>query len=105
VLLYITALVLNIGWGRRHNYQIAGKGEIKMSKWVLSALMVAGLGAALTGTAKADFINGSFETGDLTGWTASNGQLNPYPTYGAGMDEPFGRGLAALKMQSHSRRR
>lgn len=36
----------------------------------------------------ANFItNGSFETGDLTGWTSTSGGLNPFgTTYGSGMD-------------------
>lgn len=35
-------------------------------------------------------INGSFETGDLTGWSDTYGVLNPFgTTYGAGMDGTY----------------
>jgi hypothetical protein len=53
-------------------------------------LLVATLGLACL--ARADFINGSFETGDLTGWveTVGPGVLNPFgTTFGAGMDGTF----------------
>jgi hypothetical protein len=62
-----------------------------MNKLTL-AVLAAGL--AVTINANAAFVNGGFETGDLTGWTSKEGanSYNPYgynpfgTTYGAGME-------------------
>jgi hypothetical protein len=59
-----------------------------MKRLFLSGLLLASLCLSLTGTATAGFVNGSFETGDLTGWTSDSPfGLNPFGTaYGSGMD-------------------
>lgn len=42
-------------------------------------------------------VNGSFETGDTSGWVDSNVGLNPYGTYGAGMDGTYWAWLAGFE--------
>ena len=44
--------------------------------------------------------NGSFETGDLTGWTSTYGVLNPFgTTYGSGMDGAHWAWLAGFLLR------
>lgn len=56
--------------------------------------------AAVTTGAQASnlLINGSFETGDLTGWTSTYGSYNPFgTTYGSGMDGTYWHWLAGYE--------
>ena len=74
-----------------------------MRKLALSGFIAASLGLGLVGTAKADFINGSFETGTLAGWTIDAASafdgLNPFgTTYGAGMDGTYWMWLAGFEI-------
>jgi hypothetical protein len=60
--------------------------NIMMKKFAIAGLMAASMVAS---SAQANLIiNGSFETGDLTGWTSTSPYgLNPFGTgYGSGMD-------------------
>ncbi|PWU12045.1 MAG: hypothetical protein C5B51_01495 [Terriglobia bacterium] len=73
-----------------------------MRRFVLSAFIVVSIGFGITGTAKADFVNGSFETGDTTGWTTTyssfDSGLNPFgTTYGTGMDGTYWAWLAGYE--------
>lgn len=65
---------------------------------LLSAVAVL-LGLVGVNSAHAAFVNGSFETGDLTGWTESDGDgLNPFGTfYGSGMDGTYWAWLAGYE--------
>jgi PEP-CTERM motif-containing protein len=63
-----------------------------------ASLIVASLG--LAAIARADFVNGSFETGDMTGWvTTSPYGLNPFgTTYGSGMDGTYWHWVAGYEI-------
>ena len=63
-----------------------------------AALLLA-TGAVSTGAQAANLlINGSFETGDLTGWTSTYGSYNPFgTTYGSGMDGKYWHWLAGYE--------
>lgn len=67
----------------------------------LAAVGALCLGVSLAaGSASAlGFVNGSFETGDLTGWSSSAGfGLNPFGTaYGSGMDGTYWHWLAGYE--------
>ena len=65
----------------------------------VSALCV-GMSLAAGSASAAGFVNGSFETGDLTGWTSnSTFGLNPFgTTYGAGMDGIYWHWLAGFEV-------
>jgi hypothetical protein len=87
-------------------YQISGRrliveGRVFNFRTLAAALSLAVLGA---GSAQANLVtNGSFETGDTTGWTvdaASSGYgLNPFgTTYGSGMDGSSWAWLAGYEL-------
>ncbi len=59
--------------------------------------LVTSLGA--TGAQAVNLVtNGSFETGDLTGWTSTEGSYNPFgTTYGSGMDGKYWHWLAGYE--------
>lgn len=70
-----------------------------------ASIMLLALALIMGGAAqsKADFINGSFETGDLTGWggtaTTDVYGLNPFgTTYGSGMDGTYWMWLAGYEV-------
>lgn len=64
----------------------------------LKSLAVIGLLSASQAKA-VSFVNGSFETGDLTGWTSTYGVLNPFgTTYGSGMDGAHWAWLAGFEV-------
>src|SRR5438105_1003835 len=72
---------------------------MKRATWMLPALVLLLAG---TGLAKADFVNGSFETGDLTGWsgtaTTDGYGLNPFGTgFGSGFDGTYWMWLAGYE--------
>ena len=61
-----------------------------MKRVFCTGLLVVSLSVGAAGNAAAGFINGSFETGDLTGWTSTLPGYNPFGTfYGAGMDGTY----------------
>lgn len=75
--------------------------SMKSKLRLLSAIAVL-LGVVGVNSAHAAFINGSFETGDLTGWTGSATSdgygLNPFGTsYGSGMDGTYWAWLAGYE--------
>lgn len=75
--------------------------SMKSKLRLLSAAAVL-LGLVGVNSAHAAFINGSFETGDLTGWTGSATSdgwgLNPFgTTYGSGMDGTYWAWLAGYE--------
>lgn len=64
-----------------------------------TAALLAGAALVSTGAQANLIVNGSFETGDLTGWTSDTGfGLNPFgTTYGAGMDGTYWHWLAGYE--------
>lgn len=68
-----------------------------LASGLLAATLALGMGAAQAGVLTFD--NGSFETGDLTGWTSDAGfGLNPFgTTYGAGMDGKYWHWLSGFE--------
>lgn len=66
-----------------------------------AGLLAASLSLGLAGSAQAvGFVNGSFETGDMTGWTTDSPYgLNPFgTTYGSGMDGTYWHWLAGWEV-------
>lgn len=65
----------------------------------LSAICV-GVSLAAGSASAVGFVNGSFETGDMTGWTTTSPYgLNPFgTTYGAGMDGTYWHWLAGYEV-------
>ena len=61
------------------------------------ALFAATAVAVTTGSAQAQFVNGSFETGDFTGWVATDlaNPFFPLQVAGAGVSPGFGFFLSA----------
>lgn len=68
-------------------------------KKALGAALLASAVLASTGAQANLITNGSFETGDLTGWTSTSGfGLNPFGTfYGAGMDGTYWHWLSGFE--------
>ena len=71
----------------------------KLARVSAGLLAIALSAGTITSAHAANLItNGSFETGDLTGWTSSYGSLNPFgTTYGSGMDGTYWAWLAGYE--------
>jgi hypothetical protein len=84
------------------NIRATGGRIMKAKNLVLAATTVFALGAASQAHA-VSIVNGSFETGDLTGWggtvTTDGNGLNPFGTaFGTGMDGTYWAWLAGFEI-------
>ena len=70
-----------------------------MRRFATISAIFLGMSLSAGGASAVSFTNGSFETGDLTGWTSNTGDgLNPFgTTYGAGMDGTYWHWLAGYE--------
>ena len=67
-------------------------------KLLLVASAAAGIALSAAPAQASLITNGSFETGNLSGWTSTYGSLNPFgTTYGSGMDGTYWAWLAGFE--------
>lgn len=68
---------------------------MKLRHFAAVGALCLGVSLAAGSASALGFVNGSFETGDLTGWTSTEGSYNPFGTqYGQGMDGQYWHWLA-----------
>jgi hypothetical protein len=72
---------------------------MKLRRFAAPLAICLGLSLEVGSAQAVSFVNGSFETGDLTGWTSNSPSgLNPFgTTYGAGMDGTYWHWLAGYE--------